>query len=96
MDVAYAMLLDRARARDDVMELQRMWVQEPEHWKPLYVEALQGALVEEPAPLELPNVPGPVPSDLPASVLPEAPREGPGTDMALLAHVIDMANRSLG
>jgi hypothetical protein len=89
--VAYALLVDRARTRDDVMELQRMWASEPENLKPFFVETLENALVEA-APL--PAVPSLTASQLPVEPL-GPPPEGPGTDLMQLANLVNMANAQM-
>lgn len=82
------MLTDRARVRDDVIELQRMWASEPDKLKPVYVEALEDALAD--------IVAAPVfdTSDLPLQPL-GPPPDGPMTDLMQLANVINLANAQM-
>jgi hypothetical protein len=83
------MLTDRARARDDVIELQRMWASEPENFKPFYVEALEDALADA----MMPALATPI-SDLPVQPV-GPPPEGPATDLLQLMNAVNLANAQM-
>jgi hypothetical protein len=91
--VAYVMLVDRARQRDDVVELQRVWASDPDALRPPYVDSLEEALA----------APAPVlrPLERPARAVPRSPSPVPppeqtgGTDLVALANLVDLANRTM-